>query len=231
MAEQLALQQRLGQRAAVDDDQRMKASRAAGMNGARHQFLSGAAFAGDEDRSIGWRDRLDGIEDVLHGGALADDVGRPRNLRDRLLQTDIFLLGAAMRHGFRDQVSDLVRVERLIDVVISPVLERGDRGLDRSVAGHDDDQHVGIDFVQSALQLDAIGAAHLDVDQGNVIAGLGHARQRLAGTFGRADLVAFFGKPFGERIAHAQFIVDDEQLAFFHSATSLPLGCGLLLFP
>ena len=156
-----------------------------------------------------------------------------RDLRDRLLQPHVFLLGVAMRHGLGDQVRDLVGIERLVDVVVGAVLERGDRGLDRGVAGHDDDQHVGIDLVQAPLQFDAVGAAHLDVDQGDIEGLLGHARQRFVGALGGGDLVAFFGKPLGQRIAHAQFIVDDQQFAFASFLyLILPLAaCGRRRWP
>ena len=68
-------------RAAVDRHHADEAPRAGGVDGARHQFLAGAAFAGDEHGGLGGADGFDGVEDLLHGGALADqfrDAGRLR---------------------------------------------------------------------------------------------------------------------------------------------------------
>ena len=64
--------------------------------------------------------------------------------------------------------------------------------------------------MQAALQFDAVGAAHLDVEQREVPLILGHAGERVAGAFGGADFVAFFAEPFSQRIADAEFVVDDQ---------------------
>ena len=66
------------------------------------------------------------------------------------------------------QVRDLVRVEGLGHVVIGAVFQRRDRGFDRGIAGHDDHDELRIDFVHAALQLDAVGAVHLDIDQSRI---------------------------------------------------------------
>jgi hypothetical protein len=55
MTEQLALEQVLGHRAAVDRDERPVAARAGAMNRARQQLFAGAAFARDHDARIGAR--------------------------------------------------------------------------------------------------------------------------------------------------------------------------------
>ena len=147
-----------------------------------------------------------------------------RQVGDRLFQAHVFLQGLAVRHGLGHQVRDFVGIERLVDVVVRAVLQRGDGGLDRGVAGHDDDQHVGIDFVQAALQLDAVGAAHLDIDQRDVESLLGHAGERFVGALGGGDVVALFGKPLGQRIADAQFIINNQQFTFSHFSTSRYFG-------
>src|SRR5271169_4701568 len=53
MTKEFAFEKRLGQSAAVNYDQRMKSSWAGVMDGARYQFLSGAALSGDEHGSVG----------------------------------------------------------------------------------------------------------------------------------------------------------------------------------
>jgi len=66
------------------------------VNGPRHQLFTGAALAGDEHRGVGRSDSFNGIEDVLHGCALSNDVGRMGNRRHCLLKARVLLLGAAM---------------------------------------------------------------------------------------------------------------------------------------
>ena len=59
VAEQLALDQVLGNRAAVDGDEALVAARAAGVDGARDDLLAGAALAGDQHGRVGVRDAVD----------------------------------------------------------------------------------------------------------------------------------------------------------------------------
>ncbi len=184
------------------------------MDGARDQFFPGAAFSGDKDRSVSGGDGLDGVEHLLHGLALADHVGRTLHFGHGLAQANVFLLYLAMGEGLLDLVGDVVGIERLGDVVIGAVLQRGHGGLDRGIAGHDDDEHFGIDLVHAALQFNAIRAAHFDIDQRQVPLAFSQAGERLLRVFGAADLITLFAKPFAQRVAHAEFVVDNEEFAF-----------------
>ena len=66
VAEQLRLEQVLGDGAAVDGDERALGARRAAVELARDQLLAGAGLAGDEHRDVGGRDLLDLAEDLLH---------------------------------------------------------------------------------------------------------------------------------------------------------------------
>ena len=74
VAEQLALEQRLGHGRAVDGDERARAPASGVVQRARHQLLAGAALAGDEHRGVGVGHPLDQLVHLPHGGALADQV-------------------------------------------------------------------------------------------------------------------------------------------------------------
>ena len=74
VAEQLALHQVFGDGGAVDLHQRPVAARRVEMDGAGDQVLADAAFAGQQHGGARGRHALDGGEDLLHGGAAADDV-------------------------------------------------------------------------------------------------------------------------------------------------------------
>ena len=75
MAEQLALEQRLGQRGAVDRDEGGRGPRAVAMDRVRRELLARAALAQDQDRRLRGRDPRDELVDLAHRRALADHVG------------------------------------------------------------------------------------------------------------------------------------------------------------
>jgi hypothetical protein len=54
---------------------------------------------------------------------------------------------------------------------------------------------------------------HFYVDQSRVPFSLGQSRHGIAGAFSGLNLVALFAEPFAQRIANAQFIVNDQQPA------------------
>ena len=72
MAEELALDQVLGQGAAVDRDERAAGAIALVVEAARDQLLAGAGLAQDHDGGVGGGDRVDQAADLLHGRCLAD---------------------------------------------------------------------------------------------------------------------------------------------------------------
>ena len=228
VSEELALEQSLGQRAAVNRDQGMEAAHAGGVNRAHHKLFARSALARNQNIGVGGADRFDGVEYLAHRRTLPHEIAGTRDLSDGFAQSDVFLFGAAMGQSLLYQVCDLVRIERLAHVVIGAVLQGCDCGFDRGVAGHHDDDQVGIHFVQPPLQFDAVGAAHLDVEQREVPFILGHARESVTRALGGPDLVAFFAEPFSQRIANAQFIVDDQQLALCFHFGHLPLALAAI---
>src|ERR1035438_3470547 len=66
VAEDLAFDERFRDGRAVDRDKRTRLARAQVMQGAGHQFLACAAFAGDEHRNVGGGNLLDEAEDLAH---------------------------------------------------------------------------------------------------------------------------------------------------------------------
>jgi hypothetical protein len=84
VAEQLGLDERLGNRAAVDGHERTVGARRSLVDGARAELLAGAAFAADEHRRARCGDLADGAKELAHHFARADHlfvVGADRGLR------------------------------------------------------------------------------------------------------------------------------------------------------
>src|SRR5207245_1621017 len=77
VAEKLGLEQRLGECAAVDGDERSLGAGAVFMNGAGHQFFPRAALPGNQYPARLWRYGLNQIENRAHLGALPDDIVQP----------------------------------------------------------------------------------------------------------------------------------------------------------
>ncbi len=85
VAEELARGDRLGQRRAVDLDQRLGAAQRLVVQVPRDQFLADAGLAGDEHREVRRRDDGQFLEQALHGLAGAEDL-LARGLARRALQ-------------------------------------------------------------------------------------------------------------------------------------------------
>src|ERR1035438_7234774 len=115
----------------MNGDQRMESTRAGVMDGARDEFFTGAAFAGDENRRVGGTYGYDGFEYFSHRTALADHIFGPRNFSNGLTQQDIFLSSALLGQRIFNDVCDFVWIERLGHVVIGAIFLRRDRGLQR----------------------------------------------------------------------------------------------------
>ena len=86
VAEQLRLEQRLGNRRAVDRDERAVGARAQRVQRAREQLLAGAALAFEQHRRVGAPPRDAARRHLLQLRIVADDLRRAAALRELLLQ-------------------------------------------------------------------------------------------------------------------------------------------------
>src|SRR5208337_2243598 len=223
MAEKLAFEERFRQRAAMDHHQRIVVAGAGRMDRAGAEFLAGAAFAGNQNGGVGGANRLDSFKDANHRGALSHNFLRTNHGSNGFAQAHVLLFGTFVREGVVDAVSDVVRVKGLGDIIVGAILEGCDGRLHTGVAGDDDHEHFGVDLAHAALELDAIGAGHLDVDEGQVKALRGHLGERILGTLGHGDAVAFLAKPLIERVADNQFVIDNQQIRLLgHDSCSSP---------
>ena len=109
MPKEFALEQVLGNRAAIDFDERAVLARALLMDGAGDELLAGAALSGDEHGRIGGRDELDLLHHLLQAGTAAHDVFRADGFGDFLPKIDILLLEPRL------QILDLLEGPRVGD--------------------------------------------------------------------------------------------------------------------
>ncbi len=74
MSVEFPFKQSFAERCEVYRDQSPVRSPAVGMNGACHHLLAGAAFAGDQNRSIMLCGQSDSTKQMLHGQRIANQV-------------------------------------------------------------------------------------------------------------------------------------------------------------
>ena len=75
VAEELGLEECLGEACTVDRDERLLGARTVDVNGLRDELFARPALAGDEDLGIGPRDAFDLLAELEHHVALADQLG------------------------------------------------------------------------------------------------------------------------------------------------------------
>ena len=140
VAEELALQQVLGQRRAVDRDQRAAAGDVAEVDRLGHQLLARAGLAGDQDGARRRADPGDPLEDLAHARALAQQVMVGGLSLEPAAKIGDFVDQPAVFERMVDQNLEADRVERLLNQVVGAELHRLDGVFDGGEAGHDDDR-------------------------------------------------------------------------------------------
>ena len=245
VAEELGLEQLLGNRAAVDRHERHRAAHAHFMDGARDQLLAGARLAGDEHRRHAARDLLDQRANLLHRHRLAGHAAergahrrrrRRRRRARRARRRRAAVLGrqrrridrrradaaAAERRG--DDAAELLQVDRLGEVVVGARLERLDRVLGRAVGGDDDRLLAPVALLEPAQHVEpaAVGKAHVG-DDGAVGAVL-EMEQRLLDGAGGVEVVALAQERQLVERPEVGLVVDDEQAEVRGSGHEVSVG-------
>jgi len=232
IAEEFGLQQGVGDGHAVDDHEGLVRAGAVLPQGARHQLLTGAGLAADEHQGLGGRGAADGLEDVLHGAALAHQgvalgiVFEP--LQKPLLKVDGHALARQSPglQGLVDEPQDVWDVEGLEDVVVGAELGGLDGRLGAAVGGHDDDRQVGHALAHALHGGDAGDAGHAHVHD--------HEVRGLAGDLVHAGLAGGGGahlEPVGlqdlaEALAQLGVVVNNQDLSHVFSLRSVPKVSG-----
>jgi len=209
VAEQLALDEVLGDRRAVDLDEGVVLSGAAGVDRVGHEFLPRPRLAGDEDRR-------------RRGGHLPDDLEDPRHVRARPHdlaavdlrrgQLDLLVAQHPRLHRLADHALELLLVEGLRDVVEGSLLEGVHGRGDGPVGGDEDDGDGGVLLGHAAQQAHAVELRHLEVGHaGRHVVALEQG-EGLEAVGRRLDLVALLGQHRLEHEAHVDLVVDDEDL-------------------
>ena len=175
-----------------------------------HEFLAGAALAGDHHGDVAGGHLADGLEHLLHRRGTPDDALLVvLGVDGRLVVAGGAQVGVGLQGVLREG-KHLLRIERLHDVVERAVLHRLDGRLGRAKRGHEDDQLPGIDRADVLQRLDPAHPAHADVQEDDVRrAGL-HVGDRLLAARGGGDVVIARGQHPRERVTDLGVVVDDQ---------------------
>ena len=169
MAEELTLEQLLGNGRAVDLDQGLVLSRAEVVKRSSNQLLPGPGLTGDDDIDVGRGDRFDGFEQILDGRRLAEDVAEIVFGFDLFLQVQILLfeprlqrrnlfMGERVLDGERDLLSHLCQE---VGITLRVPIGRSApdiQGSERLPLPHERDGDVGSDplLEQAILQANTV---------------------------------------------------------------------------
>src|SRR5690606_31742566 len=208
VAEQLALDQVLRQRRAVQRDEGLLGLRAQRVQVPRDQLLARAALAQDQHRAGNRRQPADLLAQALHGQARADE----RRLRVQPRAQGLHL---------RDQPPALERVShllhhalhrlRLVDERECAEPHRAHAAVEVARARVDDDRGVQPQLLHAAQHLEAVHARHLEVQDHAVQLLVAQRLQRLRA--GRGDAHAPAAQPLevvGVLLGHGRDVIDDE---------------------
>ena len=142
MAEQLALEQRLGQRRAVDGHERPgTVSGRRLMDRLGDLLLAGPRLSLDQDGGRGLRDVPDQLEDVEHPRTLAEDVPERVPLADLGPEGGQFVLQGPFAQGALDQQAEMLGVGRLGQEIVGTHPHGLHGFIDTAMAGGHDDGH------------------------------------------------------------------------------------------
>ena len=160
VAEQLALQELVRQRRAIDGDEELGRSAARGMDGSRHDLLARSALALDQDGGLARGEPRDRVANLRDRARVPDEAVRLGGARDA---------GAPppRRPGERPghHVVERLHGEGLHEKVGRAELHRLDRQAHGPVRGHHDHRQIRMERQAAPQRLDAVDAAQPDVEE------------------------------------------------------------------
>ncbi len=191
MAEQDALDQVVGDGAAVDGDEGLRAAVAAALDGAGDELLADARFAFDQDRDLRLGGPLAEPDHPLHRRAAGDDVAEGEGAGGGALDAGDLAFERAELEGVFDRYLQALGGGRLDHEVDRAGAHGADHGVDAAAGGLDDHRDAAFALAQLAEHRHAVEVGHDEVEdhQGDGIA-IGAAQVVESG------LTAFDGERF-----------------------------------
>jgi len=145
------------------------------MDRSRHQILPRPGLAQQQHRrqlARGSRFKVsnpfDQLDDLRDPGGHADDLAVGRLLDLFALKVrEAFSQAMGLQRLF-DHEAELVVIDRLLDVVVCPVLHSGHSALDAAVRSHDDDDDAPIEVQDPPQRVEPTHTGQLDIQQDQI---------------------------------------------------------------
>ncbi len=201
------------ERGHVNRQKRLISSVTMPMQGPRHEFFSGARFAGDEHTGIVRRDQRDPFEYGLHRRAASDDVGIFFGC------ANVVCGGSWPFDGAGDGIESLRQIERFGQIFKRPALHRAHGRGEVAMSSDDNDGRIVRQLAQFAEGREAIHTGEPNVEDDGIGVMFG---SEIKGRFRRGrdvDTVASAFKGFAKRPGDRFFVVHDEEGFGRHSCS------------
>jgi hypothetical protein len=185
VAEELGLEQRLGDGGAVDGDERAVLARAERVKRSGKQLLAGAALSFEEHGGIGAGRAVQVLQHGAQRGIVADDARCAALLGQLLAQHHVLGEHAPVRQRSGHHQREVIGVHRLGQELHRPFLHGGHGVLDAAVGGHHHHLQIRVEFLGGAQHAEAVAVRELEI-------GEHHGGPRLAHLLDGLALVARF---------------------------------------
>jgi hypothetical protein len=174
VAEQLGLEEAVGDGSEVHRHEGLVAPGALAVDRARHQLLARSALPAHEHGGVSLGDLRDLLVEPDHGGMAAHQ--RVEAVRAVELGAKIadLALEDALLGGLLDEEQELVHVEGLDDVVVGARLDRVHRGAHVGHRGHEDDRDGVVEGEEPGQHRRPVLAGQAYVEHGHVHAARAH---------------------------------------------------------
>ena len=219
MSEHLAFHQFLGDRAAIDRDERAVAARTQLMDRLGAKLLAGAALAGDEHGRAACGGVFDHVVDAAHRHRGADQPAESAGLDDVARRGERFEPPPFERVADRDQQP--VGREGLDDKVIGAFAHRLDRNLDRAVGGDDDHRAGQVACANRPQDFDPVRVRQLEVEQHDIGDRLAQRLVRARSGSGIDQLDIELGQELVVKMQDRRRVFDQQKARFGGHASSL----------
>ena len=206
MSEQDALDQTIGNRAAIDGDEGFAAAVAGALDGARHIFLAGPRLTLDQNGNVRCRRFFGETQRPRHRLAVGRKILEARQSRAPARLARNLLADGAYLHGVADGLGEALGRCGLDDKVECPVAHGGDDGLHATLRGLHDDRGVKVALAHLLQHRQPVGARHNQIqdDNGDIlavafeggkpgIAAIGNHRRMAESRYSRLQQAALHG--------------------------------------